>query len=48
MGWQGLNPFLCMALLPNKHTELIDSRYLHGFARYALLCFCCLLCGLRT
>lgn len=47
-GWQGLKPFLCVALLPNKHTKLIDNRYLHGFARYALPCFCCLLCGLRT
>lgn len=34
---QGLNPFPCMALLSNKHSGLISSRYLHRFARY-LLC----------
>ena len=47
-GWQGLKPFLCTALLPNKHTELMNSCYLCRFARYAPLCFCCLLCGLQA
>lgn len=45
---QGLNPFPCTALLPNKHSGLISSRYLHRFAWYALLCSCYLLCGLRA
>lgn len=45
---QGLNPFLCMALLPNKHSGLISSCYLHRFARYALPCSCYLLCGLQA
>lgn len=37
-----------MALLPNKHSGLISSCYLHRFARYALPCSCCLLCGLQA
>lgn len=47
-GWQGLKPFLCTDSLPNKHRELINSRYLRRFARYAPPCFCCLLCGLQA
>lgn len=47
-GCQGLKPSPCTALLPNKHTELINCCYLRRFARYAPLCFCCLLCGLQA
>lgn len=37
-----------MAVLPNKHRELINGCYLCGFARYAPVCFCCRLCGLQA
>lgn len=37
-----------MALLPNKHSGLISSCYLHRFARYALPCSRYLLSGLQA